>query len=362
MRIVHLAKYFPPDQGGIESYVAALCRHHGTRAQVTVLAASGTQPAGVESYHGARVQRLRTLATVASTALCPGLPQALRAARPDLVHLHLPNPPAEFAWMTSGRRVPLVVSYHSDVVRQRVLGRLVAPLTRAVLRDARTVIVSSEPYRQSSSMLRPFAAKCTVIPYGIEMPVPCDAVTRTAADIRTRFGTRIVLTVGRLSAYKGHQYLVRAMRFVDAHLLIVGEGAERPALERMIHDTGLGDRVTLVGRVDTPAPYYASADVFVLPSIARSEAFGIVQLEAMAYGVPVVNTSIDSGVTFVSREGETGVTVPPREPAALADGINALLRDEALRRKFGAAGRRRVETTFSETAMADATWELYRSP
>jgi rhamnosyl/mannosyltransferase len=167
------------------------------------------------------------------------------------------------------------------------------------------------------------------------------------------------LGVGRLVYYKGFEYLVRAMKEVEGHLVIIGDGPLRGELERLAESLGVSGRVSILTDVNDTRPYYQSADVFVLPSIARSEAFGIVQLEAMACSVPVVNTSLDSGVTYVSQHGVTGLTVLPEDSTALGKAINRLLDDPVLRSKFGAAGRQRVEQVFSLEEMSRKTLEMY---
>jgi rhamnosyl/mannosyltransferase len=200
-----------------------------------------------------------------------------------------------------------------------------------------------------------------VIPFGIDAAELAQADPGEVGEIRRRFGGRIVFAAGRLVYYKGFEYLVRAMRGVDGRLLIAGDGPLRGVLERTAAELGLGDRVTLLGAVPDLRPYYHAADVFALPSVARSEAFGIVQMEAMACGLPVVNTALDTGVPFVSPDGVTGVTIPPADPDALADVLTRLLDDPALRARLGAAGRARVAGELSAGTMARRTLDLYRA-
>ena len=169
-----------------------------------------------------------------------------------------------------------------------------------------------------------------------------------------------MLAVGRLIYYKGFEYLVRAMNGVDGHLVVIGQGPLAGELRALADSTGVGDRVTLLGEVASVVPYYHAADVFVLPSIARSEAFGLVQLEAMAAGTPVVNTDLDSGVPYVSPDGVTGLTVPPRDADSLARAINRLLDDRQLARALGERGQMRVREHFTVDAMGRRTLETYR--
>jgi len=179
--------------------------------------------------------------------------------------------------------------------------------------------------------------------------------------IHTKHGPNIVLFVGRLIYYKGAEHLIRAMKDVDGKLLIVGEGPLEGQLRSLAAELGIEDKVAFLGRIQDRemAAYYHSCDVFVLPSIARSEAFGIVQLEAMACGKPVINTDLPTGVPKVSRNGETGITVPPADPAALTEAINNLLEDSDLRQEYGSNARRRVEERFSIKRMLDDVYRVY---
>jgi glycosyltransferase involved in cell wall biosynthesis len=230
---------------------------------------------------------------------------------------------------------------------------------RKVLERADAIIAASPNYVESSPVLRRFNDKCRVIPFGVPLAQFDCFDPEEVARIRALFGPRIVLGVGRLIYYKGFEHLVRAMKKVDGHLLIVGEGPLRGALEDEARRAGVGGRVTFLGRVEDAVPYYRAADVFALPSVARSEAFGIVQLEAMACGKPVVNTRLDSGVTFVSVDGLTGLTVPPADSESLAAALDRLLGDPALLARYGRAARLRVEREFDLEVMGRSTLRLY---
>jgi glycosyltransferase involved in cell wall biosynthesis len=169
----------------------------------------------------------------------------------------------------------------------------------------------------------------------------------------------ILLAVGRLVYYKGFEYLIRAMAEVDASLIIIGKGPRKQSLVALAEELGVSDKVTILDEVEDVNPYHHAADVFVLPSIARSEAFGIVQLEAMAAGKPVINTQLESGVPFVSPHGVTGLTVPPANASALAAAINELLGDQEMRSQFGAAAKARVQQEFTAVKMVSRIARLY---
>jgi rhamnosyl/mannosyltransferase len=360
LRVLHVGKFYPPHRGGMESHLHALCTELKEHVGVEVLVASDGRRTTEEIFDGVRVTRAGTLLNLSAAPVCPEMVARIRAAEVDLVHIHLPHPTAVLAYLASGHRGRLVLTYHSDVVRQKTLARLFRPFLHRALRRADAVVVASPNYLESSDVLRAFRDKCRVIPFGIpvarfERPDPAEV-----ASIRERYGPRIVLGVGRLIYYKGFEHLIRAMRDVRGRLLIAGSGPLRARLEEEARACGVGERVHFLGAVVDVAPFYHAADVFALPSVARSEAFGIVQLEAMACGRAVVNTDLDSGVTFVSPGGLTGITVPPADPSALARALNALLDDPALRERYGRQGRLRVEHEFGLDAMTARTLDLYR--
>jgi rhamnosyl/mannosyltransferase len=359
LKVVHVGKFYPPYPGGMESHLATLCGELVNDVDLRVIVANDGPRTVSETVDGVPVLRIGTALWISSATVNPGMAAAIRESGADVVHLHHPNPTGVLSYLASGSRAPLVVTYHSDIVRQRVLRTLFSPVQHRFLRRAHAIIASSPDYAASSPVLRRHADRVRVIPFGIR---PDDAGTPdapTVAALRERHGPRVVLAVGRLVYYKGFDYLVRSMGSVDGQLVIVGDGPMREELERLAAGHGVAGRVTLAGRVESVASHYAAADVFALPATARSEAFGLVQLEAMAAGLPVVNTHIPSGVPFVSRDGQTGLTVPPRDPAALAAALSRLLDDAALRARLGQAARERVATEFSAGRMARDTLALY---
>jgi rhamnosyl/mannosyltransferase len=361
MKILHLGKFYPPHRGGIETHLEVLCRELSKSVAIEVIVANHRAGDETESIEGVTVRRLHSIVNVAAAPICPRMIQEIRATPADIVHLHTPNPYAALAFLLSGHPAALVVSWHSDIVRQRILAQMLGPFERFMVRRAVALIASSPNYIDTSPVLKRNRAKCRVIPYGIDGAEfrPRDAVA--IAAIQRRYGARLVLAVGRLVYYKGFEYLIRAMTNVRGHLLIAGDGPLRARLQAEATRSGVAARVTFLGNVTRAAllDYYQAADVFALPSVARSEAFGIVQLEAMASGVPVVNTRLPSGVPFVSVDGETGITVEPAAPTAFGAAINRLLDTPELRARYGAAARRRVSEHFSLAAMVDRTLALY---
>jgi rhamnosyl/mannosyltransferase len=346
----------------MESHLQTLCEELRKSVEVEVLVASDRWRSERSTQAGVELGRLATPLMLHGTPIVPLMARAMRRARPDVVHLHFPNPMAATACLMSRLDVPIVVTWHSDVVRQRRAAAAFAPLLSRLLRRCAAIVVGSTAYIETSAVLSARRELCHVIPFGIR----ADAFERPdparVTELHRRHGERIVLGVGRLIYYKGFENLVRAMRDVRATALIAGEGPLGGALAAEAARLGVADRVVLLGRVndaDLKACYHA-CDVFALPSVERSEAFGIVQLEAMACERPVVNTWLDSAVPHVSLDGVTGLTVPPGDPAALAAALNALLDDPARRAAMGAAARQRVREEFSAGLMARRTLEVYR--
>jgi rhamnosyl/mannosyltransferase len=215
---------------------------------------------------------------------------------------------------------------------------------------------------ETSPILSDFVDRCRIIPYGIPVEQFSAYDSAAVARIKEQYGPRLIISVGRLIYYKGFEHLVAAMKNIDGRLLIIGEGHLREDLENKARAHGVMDRVNFLGEIHNQdiVPYYHAADIFALASVARSEAFGIVQLEAMACGKPVVNTSLDSGVPTVSLDGITGLTVPPHDPLALSRAINTLLNDSELRAHYGRAARARVDEEFSQELMLERMISLYR--
>lgn len=358
MKIVHVYKdYHPPVRGGIEQTIERMARAQASAGHdVTVLvSASGGHASREERLGGVRILRVAEWARALSAPLCPGMPAAMAKLTADVWHLHAPNPTGEVSWQLVRPRGALVVTYHADVVRQRWALPLYGPLVRAVLARADVLMPTSEAYIEHSAFLRPHRAKCRVVPLGIDLApfVRLDRDSPRAAGLRARVGGPFVLFVGRLRAYKGLDVLLAAMASVPAPLVIVGDGPEEARLRVRHAALGLGDRVRFAGALsdDDLAAHLEAASLGVLPSIHPSEALGIAMIEFLASGLPIVCTELGTGTTFVNRDGETGLVVPPGDAPALGAALARLMSDEPLRRRMGEAGRARANALFSVEAM-----------
>jgi len=259
----------------------------------------------------------------------------------------------------------MVVTWHGDIIRQKAVLPIYGHIVRQILRSTDAVMQTYERQAQVSPFLRDFRSKCTVVPLGIELgPFERRPEHQAYADeLRRKYGTPLILFVGRLVGYKGLDVLLRAMTKVQARLLIVGGGPEQARLQSMIETLGISDRATLVGRVEPSqvVHYLAAADIGVLPSIGSQETFGLSMVEMMAHGLPVVCTEVNTGTSFVNQDGETGFVVRPGEPQLLADALNRLLGDDALRQRMGRAANERAHRMFTTEAMMRRVLEVYES-
>ncbi len=366
MHVVHIYKDYPPVIGGIENHLKLLAEGQAERGLtvsvlVTALGRRTTErrEGGVQVIRAARMLELR------STPLAPALVLRLRSMAPDIVHLHFPYPFGETAQLFARKGRATVVTYHSDVVRQRLLGWLYRPLMRRLLSHADRILATSEAYRRSSKVLTDFASKTTVVPLGIEIDRFASPDPASIEEIRQRFPGPLVLFVGRLRYYKGVETLLSAMERLDtpATLLIAGSGPLSDRCRRWAQESAVAGRVQLLGDVaDSMLPaYYAAADVFVLPSCARSEAYGLSLAEAMASATAAISTELGTGTSWVNRHGETGWVVPPRDPAALATALDQLLADPEQRQTMADQARQRAATELSADRMIDRVIQIYES-
>lgn len=359
-------KDYDPVVGGIENHIKVLAEGLVARGhQVTVLVANTARNTERFERNGVQVIKAGRALHVASTPLSYALLREARTIRADVVNAHMPYPPGDLAARTIRGHPPLVVTYHSDIVRQKRLLQLYRPLQRATLRRAARIIATSAPYVQSSPVLRRYAAKCRIVPLSVDPTQFAVTDPQAVAALRARLVRKpddgLVLAVGVLRYYKGFHVLLDALTQLDATLVIVGAGPEEQRLRDLAQAFGVARRVHFAGRVaDAELPiYYHAADVFALPSHLRAEAFGIVQLEAMAAGLPVVSTELGTGTTVVNQHGNTGFVVPPNDPQALARAIEVLLANAELRRRMGEQGRQRVAVEYTHDLMIDRTLAVY---
>ncbi len=373
MKILELGKFYPPERGGIETLLKAWSEGFVKRgAEVDCVVAHGPQTPGSrwqtlrEVRAGVRVHRLPSPRELFGVSVCPAYLGAARRFDPDLVHAHFPNPLADLACLLTPRRIPVVLSWHSDIVRQKSVMAVYRPLQQALLRRATKVVVATPFHLQYSAWLGPFAEKVEVIPFGLDLHRFGGLGTDQAEveALRAQAGGRaILLNVGRLVGYKGQRHAVAALKALpETELWLVGKGPLEGALRQQAAELGVGDRLRFFGDIaDNELPrFYRACDLFVFPSETPNEAFGLVQVEAMACGKPVVACNLRSGVPYVCRDGVTGLIVPPGDCERLALAIRRLLADKELAQKLGQQARQRALQEFEESVMVERYLELFR--
>jgi rhamnosyl/mannosyltransferase len=367
MRILHVYKdYYPPVKGGIECHMNILANALTARGvHVSVLVANRSAHFQVASHNRITVAKAPQWGRWYSAPITPFFFRYLRrfGKNVDIIHFHYPNPTAEFSYLLTHLERKTVLSYHSDIIRQQKLEMLYAPFRRVFMHAMDRIIVSSPNIMQSSDTLKPYRHKCRVIPYGIDVHrfEPSRSQCTPEAIKRKHGNKPIILFVGRFRYYKGLHLLIAAMKNIEASLLLIGTGPEESRLRTMVQQGRLQNKITFLGDLsdELTDAYYNACDIFVLPSHLRSEAFGIVQIEAMCCGKPVVSTELGTGTSYANIDRETGLTVRPNDSEALSGAINFLLNNPRARMQMGSCGANRVKQLFSSERMTDQILALY---
>ena len=373
-RPLHIAKFVPPPYAGVEAHADTLLRTLLPEVEGTLVAGDWpgrTQPQPRMPY---RVLSARPFGILGNLPLSPGVvrhvQRELRSGRCNLLHLHAPNPLGDLASLVCGRKVPVVMTWHSDIVRQRTMLKFYRPIQRRALQRADRIVVFTPKHYESSEQLHQVdvAAKIVKVPIGIDFsrldPAGGDPQVGARIDDFAR-GRPVALTVGRHVYYKGYEYLLSAMAKLrsEAVLVMIGSGVLTPDLQRQAAELGIRERVLFLGELADAGLVSAMhrCDFFCLPSIEPSEAFGIASAEAMSCGKPTVVCELGNGVNYLNRDGVTSLTVPARDAGALAEAIDTLALDPALRSRLGAAAARWVVEEFGTAAMKRGMMDLYRS-
>lgn len=368
---LQLTKFYPPINGGIETAVRDIAEGLSARGwQVEILCANTSRKTLVESGD-IPIVRLASLGQVASTSITPSLIVWLwrHQRAQNVVHVHLPNPMANLALWLTRPRAKLVVHWHSDIVKQKKLLKIYAPLQEWLLRRADAIIVTSPPYAESSPWLQAYRSKVHTVPLCVRDVAKQGDVAlqrERVANLRAKYaGKKIVFSLGRMTYYKGFDVLIDAAALLsDQVVFLIGGGGELlESLRAKVAAAGLVDCIHLLGRIDDDdlSAYYEACDLFCLPSLMRSEAFGLVMLEAMSFGRPIVATNIvGSGVPWVNVNDETGLNAEPGDSASLAAAISQILDNPILARRLGDGARRRYEEHFTIKRMTDALVRVYQ--
>lgn len=363
MRVLHVYRtYFPDTQGGLEEVIRQICIHTRPRGVESRILTLSPDPApNVVYYPEAEVHRFKLTTEIASCSV------SLSAVRgfvrlsnwADVIHYHFPWPFADILHLIGRPHKPAIVTYHSDIIRQRSLLVLYRPLLRYFLGGVDRIVATSPNYANSSKVLRGYREKLSIIPLGLSAASSFISPPRQSIErMRLRYGSDFFLFVGVLRYYKGIHILLEAVRDSCIPVLIAGDGPMRDTWEQQA--AGLTN-VHFLGRItdQEKAVLMRLCRAVVFPSHLRSEAFGVTLLEGAMHGKPLISTEIGTGTSFVNKHGETGFTVPGSDAQALLEAMSQLHNDPELAEGMGRAAKQRYQQLFTGEQMGRSYAELY---
>lgn len=361
MKILFFGKYdFSSLVGGIERYVYQLRMHLPSGFQHINLV-SNTKNKTVYSNN---IIKARSWGRLASTSICPSMPfilyELLKKERPDIIHIQFPDPMAHFSYLLCPRcQSKLIVSWHSDVVRQKKIFKFYQPLLNVFFKKVDAVIVHSEALKTSKQLANVPKNKIHVIPIGVEQP------SIKIKNLRDTMPKGFILfAVGRHVSYKGYDYLLKAFSKLpkDCSLYLGGVGPETAKLKELVISLNLENQVHFVGYIpdEDLGSYLNACDVFCFSSVSQNEAYGITQIEAMLLEKPVVGFELHNGTTFVNQNGVTGIVVENKNINAYAEALLLLKNNPPLRKKLGHQAKERAQQLFSVEKMVNDTLKLYK--
>lgn len=365
MRVLHFFKtYLPDSMGGIEQVIFQLCQStlpHGIHSEVLTLSDDPQPSELMVADH--RVHRAKLDLQIASTGLSYSVLKRFRhlAAQADVIHYHFPWPLMDLLHFLAGVKKPVVVSYHSDIVRQKNLMRLYSPLMHRFLKRADRIVAASPNYVATSKVLHHYRHKTVVIPYGLDRKSYPPASKQRLQHWREHCGERFFLFVGVMRYYKGLHILLEAAQGAPYPIVIVGAGPLEIELKGQAERLNLNN-VQFLGRLvdEDKIALLQLCTAIVFPSHLRSEAFGISLLEGAMFGKPMISSEIGTGTSYINVHNETGLVVPPSEPRALRAAMDKLWVDAELSGSMGRKAQAHYESLFTSERMGQQMAHLYR--
>lgn len=361
IKVTHVTRFAYPHIGGIESVINQINDSlPNEEFEKEVLCCSNTEKTSIEN--GVKYNRARYLFEVFNNTISLSFLWKLSRVKTDVIHYHMPFIFAVVAhFIARPKYKKMYITYHAELCGYDKVMKYFWWLYKYFYKVADKIHVLSPNVIYSDKILTPFKDKCEIVPFGVDTNVEYIDTT----DIKEKYlNKKIILGVGRLVRFKGFQYAIDAMKQVErAVLLIMGDGKYREVLEEQIKNGNLQDKVVLLGEIKDKTlknEIFSACDIFLLPSIQRTESFAIVQLEAMKHSKPVINTNLGTGVNYVSIDKQTGITVEPENVEQLTNAINELLNNDELRLQYGRNARERVEKHFNIAFQKSTYVAMYR--
>lgn len=386
IKVLHIGKYYPPFMGGIENFMQLLLKQQAladeTQNNCIVKAlvhnhqlSSSLQKETIDNIEIIRVPSYGRILFAPVSPLFPYyLQQTIKSFQPDILHIHMPNTSVFWLLFSSlAKNIPWVIHWHSDVVMSKhdkllsLAYLFYQPFEKSMLKKAQAIIATSPDYLKTSLALKDWQKKSHIIPLALNNSEQRLKTPEHKKDLHNLWAnsSKRILSIGRLTYYKGHQDLIRAMLNIpDAKLIIIGHGEQQKQLEQLIQQLQLKKRVSLAGKLDneTLNDLLESCDIFCLSSIERTEAFGLVLLEAMSYSKPIVITRVKgSGMNWVTQNNRTALFAEKHNPEDLAEKINTLIHNKELAKQLGGNGYKRLLQHFNIKTITQKTTEIYQS-
>lgn len=369
MRVLQLGKFYPPHVGGIESVMLDIVEGLNESNITCDILCSNKKFKYVEEINNKnKIYRTKTYGILFSTSITPQMIKKLKEIlnQYDIVHIHLPDPMANLALLLANpKKQKIIVHWHSNIVKQKILLQFYKPLQTWLLKKADIIICTSEKYAKESPFLQKYRNKCEIVPLCVNVSkfVIND---KKIAQLQNEYkNKKIIFSLGRMVSYKGFEYLAKAAKYLDEsyQIIIGGDGPLKKGLEDYIKNNNLNEQVKLVGRISDNdlASYYQLADIFCLPSISEAEAFGIVQIEAMQFKVPVVTSKIrGSGIDWVNKNNYSGINVDKKNPKSIAEAIKKICLSKEIYDGFSERAHLRYLERFTKDKMNNSIQTIYK--
>jgi rhamnosyl/mannosyltransferase len=371
MKILQLGKFYPIDiMGGIQMAIYNITEELNKRnIKCDILCSNISNESKEVIINNYKVYKAASYGIVSSTSISPQMISKLKKiiSEYDIIHIHHPDPMANLALlMANPKKQKIVVHWHSDIIKQRRELAFYRPLLTWMLKKGDIIIGTSQKYINESEQLKSFRSKCMAIPLGIKRSdIIVDDEKSKEIKINNS-GKKIIFSLGRFIYYKGFEYLIESAKYLPDNYIILlgGDGELKEKYERIIRENGLSQKIFLVGRIEQKelGSYYQACDLFCLPSIAKSEAFGLVMVEAMSFRKPIVATKIKgSGTDWVNQNGVTGINVEPKNAEQLANAFKTILENQEIYKVFSENAYQRYINEFTIETEVERLIKIYRT-